>query len=211
MAVTTFGDLKERVARDLEAHLSRLTGDEIGCAIVDAVERWADAPLWWTDGITTGLTTTASQASDTLPTEFVQIYEVTMTVSNDQYPVDPIPYDEYRWLQADEVDLVGQPFRYSLYNNKIWWYPTPDQAYSYKLYYQKRLTTLSADTDTNDWITYGWQWLRWEALAELGTSPLDLPEQQVGRWRALAERERQRLLSKSTGRMVMSQGLPREF
>lgn len=209
--VADYASMRERIVRDLEPHVGRLTGDEVGLAIQDAIERLTYESFWWLDHISTGLTTVANQVSNALPTDFVSLEDVTMTVSGESYPLYSVTYDYYRWLQTDENDLVGQPFRYSLFQSKIWWYPTPDQAYTYTLYYRRRLTELSDDTDTNDWLTYGWQMLRWEVLAELGTSPLDLPEQIVGRWRALAERERGRLLSKSMGRMVLDSGRPRDF
>lgn len=208
---STYGELKDRVARDLEPYIARLNGDEIGQAVLDAVEYYADEPLWWLDAVSSGLTTTASQASDTLPTDLLSIDEVTITVNNDAYPLETVPYDYYRWLQTDETDLVGQPFKYSLFNNSIWWYPTPDQAYTYTLYYRKRLTALSADSDTNDWITYGWRLLRWHAEADLAAGPLNLPDPMFARWSALADRELRQLRSKSLGRMMVPRGRPRDF
>lgn len=210
MPISTFGEMKERLIRDLEPHVGRLTGDEVGIAITDAIERMTDEPFWWLDYVRSA-TMTASQSSDAMPSDLVSIDEITVLVGGDNYPLDEIPYDEYRWLQTSETDLVGQPNAYSLFQNKFWWYPTPDQGYTYSIYYQRRLTELSDDTDTNEWITYAWQMVRWEALSELGVSPLDLTSEMCLRWRGLAEREKTRLLRKSIGRTMLSHSCPRAF
>lgn len=207
---TSFGELKERVARDLEPHLSRLHGDEIGRAIIDAVEYYSDEPLWFLDEIQ-ALSTVAGTDNYALPTNLLSLDVATLTSDGDEFPLEPVDFQKYRWLQVDTSDLSGEPYRYSLYDNSIWLYPTPDAVYTYTLYYRKRLVELTADTDESDWITYGWRLLKWHALSDLGTSPLDLPDFTVTRWAALAERELQKLRSKSVGRMVLPTGRPRDF
>lgn len=208
---SNYGELKERIARDLEPHLGRLNGDEIGQAVLDAIEYYADEPLWFLDHVSSGLTLTANQPSDPLPTDLIELEHATVLVGDDNYPLETVPYDHYRWLQTSETDLVGQPFQYSLFQNRIWWYPTPDQAYPYTLYYRRRLSALSADSDTNDWITYGWRLLRWHAEADLGIGPLELPGDRVATWVAAAENEKHELRRKSIDRMVLDRGRPRDF
>lgn len=208
---SNFAELKDRIARDLEPWLDRLNGDEIDQAVLDALEFYADEPFWFLDHVSSGLTLTANQPSDAMPDDLVAIDEVTVLVGDDNYPLETVPYDRYRWLQTTPTALVGQPFQYSLFQSKIWWYPTPDQNYPYTLYYRRRLPALSADSDTNEWITFGWRLLRWHAEADLGIGPLALSDGQVTRWMVAAEGEKRKLMRKSIDRMVLDHGRPRDF
>ena len=210
MMVATFGDLKDRVARDLEPYLGRLNGDEIGQAVLDAIEHHADQPFWFLDHVSTGLATTALQASDDLPADLIKLDTVTLQQGDDDFPLEPLPWDIYREWQTTPSATTGQPNWYSFYQSKIWWYTTPDQAYPYTLYYRRRLPVLADDDDTSDWITYGWRMLRQSAKYELAIGPLEL-EQKAMTWFASAEDFRRALARKSTDRMVLNISRARDF
>lgn len=56
-------------------------------------------------------------------------------------------------LQRNVNDNPGLPLNYAWFNEKMYFYPTPDQVYVVQVYYEKYYTDLSAAGDSNDFTT----------------------------------------------------------
>ena len=211
--VANWGDLKERVARDLEPYLGRLNGDEIEEALTEAIEHYASEPFSFLDVISAGLTTTALQDSNTLPTDLVSLDLVTLTIGGRAYLLDDMPFDRYRQLQQSAASTTGQPSDYSLFADSIWWYATPVEAFPYTLYYRGRLAAPSEDEETNGWVDSAWPLLRYYALDELGSTALhgNVPGPLLDRWQMKASEKRSELRSKGIGRELMPRHRARDF
>lgn len=86
------------------------------------------------------------------------------------YTVQPISYNQYLEYQGAAVS-PGQPGQYCYHQDRFFLYPVPTQVYSLRLIYVARLTTLSADADTNGWTNFAEPVIRnrakWDIFANL--------------------------------------------
>lgn len=56
-------------------------------------------------------------------------------------------------LRRNVNDNPGLPLNYAWFDSKLYFYPTPDQAYIVTVYYEKYYADLSGSSDTNDFTT----------------------------------------------------------
>jgi len=198
--ISNLGQLTSRIAREIGRQDMDL---EIREAIEAAIEEYSDEPLWFLEFVSTGLVTVAGTASYALGVNLIEIDEITITDGDDQYPLDEIAWEQYRWLQTDESEQQGRPCEYAKFDEKIWLYPTPDQAFPYTIYGRERLAALALPSDTNAWITYAWQLLYARVCQQLG-EPGRIQLHMINEREAL-----KRLLRKSTARMTSGRIMPR--
>lgn len=64
------------------------------------------------------------------------------------YDVDEVAIDVV--LQRNVNDNPGLPLDYAWFNEKMYFYPIPDNTYTVQVYYEKYYADLSADGDSND-------------------------------------------------------------
>lgn len=67
-------------------------------------------------------------------------------------PMDIIPWPEYEIYKRQFLTVTdtGYPSVCSIYQRKLWFYPTPDSALTANLRAQETMTSLDADADTPD-------------------------------------------------------------
>lgn len=58
-------------------------------------------------------------------------------------------------LKSDNSAAQGQPWKFAYFASTLRLYPIPDAAYPVRFFGVKRLSTLSADSDTNAWTVEG--------------------------------------------------------
>ena len=95
----------------------------------------------------------------------LELDSITCTVNNMPYPLTPRTqqwFDRYATLPTQ---FKGQPDSYGIYNNQIRLFPIPDKAYPLNLSALARLSPnpLTADADTNAWMTEGEPLVRQQA------------------------------------------------
>lgn len=74
----------------------------------------------------------------------------------------------YDWIQRRQTgDDTGIPRRYALWEDQLRLHFIPDDVYELQLSYVKKLATLSADGDTNAWMTDGEELIRSRAKMKL--------------------------------------------
>jgi hypothetical protein len=147
----TYATMQTRIANEL--HRTDLSSDgHITNAIKSAIKHY-ERERWYFNEATTSasLTTSASQAFYSLPDDFMKLDALTVTISSAKSDLDPMPYIEMD--ARDSANSNGVPRWYSVYKNQLRYFPIPDSAYVVTMSYQKRLATLSADADTNEWIS----------------------------------------------------------
>lgn len=165
--MTTLGNLKSRVASDLAR--SDLTTD-IANAISDAIDEYGDVPFYWLMEEAT-VSTVAGTATVALPTSFRRLHMLTVTDSaGDREDLPPgrnqISYEEYRARVWNTSSSRGQPCEYAIWNELVWFDPTPDAVYTITFSYFGPVVGVPAtDGDTNAWTTTAEQMVRAKAKA----------------------------------------------
>lgn len=150
--MASFGDLKTRIAVDLGDALGRLHGDEIGQAVLDAIEHYSDRPFWFLEeSDAASIETVSGTEAYALPSDTMNLSNVTVTASGSTYSLEKQTWGWFRERQENPTDELGQPTDYVIYGNNLYLYPTPNDALTITLWQRGRLTALSADSDTNAW------------------------------------------------------------
>ena len=116
---------------------------------------------WFLLKYDSALTMTASTATSAVPSDFVLeddyggMFGID-TVSNSA--TKRIVKKDFDTLQGKKTAFFNDadfPEFYALQNATFYWYPTPDKAYTYALwYYRADPTTISAGGVTNLWLTH---------------------------------------------------------
>lgn len=130
---------------------------QIGDAINRAISHYQSKRFWFNEGTGT-FSTVASQQSYTAAnmsiTDIANIDSVQCTVNGSKYTLSPRTYNYIIDVNTSSTSTTGQPRDWALYGESLWFYPTPDSAYTITLSYQNSYSDLSADSDSNDFTTY---------------------------------------------------------
>lgn len=206
----TFGVIKDRIARDLDRHLAELHGDEIGQAVKDAIEFYSHERFWFLEGENTSLTTVANTAAYAKPSNVLEIDEIGLTVGTSIYRLDQESWGWYRERDVTPSGNGSQPGKYIVYQDKIYLYPTPTAAWQVTIWGLMQLPALSADSDTNAWVTPpAAELIRAHAKADLYAGRLHQPDLAIGQMNIAdlwLRRLRERTVSEvATGRVTPTQ------
>lgn len=109
---------------------------------------------WWFDETTIDWATTQGTweyAVPTIPFNIRQVDYMRITVNTVYYNV--IQRDIQFIVDANVNNNQGQPTDWAFYEQKIYFYPVPQDTYTIRLFYQKTYLPLSAPTDYNDFTT----------------------------------------------------------
>ena len=155
--MATYLETQTRIANELSR--SDLTA-EIKLAILSSIEYYKRRRFWWNESTTTAVTV-ASTAYVALPTDFVELDMLQITIGSNITELDKRSYDEIVTWKANSS--AGQPTDFALYQNRVELYRIPDAIYTLTFHYVKQLTALSADADTNTWLTEGEELIRCHA------------------------------------------------
>lgn len=155
--MATYLETQQRIADEINR--DDLTSN-IRQEILSAIEYYKQRRFWWNE--TTATTTTvASTNYVSLPSDFVDLDIIQITVGSNTTVLDQVLYsDIVKW---DINGQTGQPTSYALYQDRVRLYPTPNSTYTITFHYVKALTALSADADTNAWLTDGEELIRLHA------------------------------------------------
>ena len=150
--MSTFLQMKNRIADDIKR--SDLA-TQIGVAINRAIEHYEKDRFFFNETNGTFSTVAGQESygtSDSVPSTIAEVDTVTLTqTSTNIYPLTKTSFDSIRALNAGGTTARGVPLEYAYYQEKFWFYPIPDAAYTVTVYFKKTYTQLSADGDTNDW------------------------------------------------------------
>ena len=99
----------------------------------------------WLDKISISASTSDQRIS--LPLDFIYPISVTVNENTSRYGLKKIP--PYVGRIEFNTDTKSQPCNYALLDDEIQFYPKPDKAYTYDIFYKKKFTEPTADSDTN--------------------------------------------------------------
>ena len=164
----TYGDMQTRIADEL------LTGATITtaqiCLEIQSAITYYQREHWWFEEAQTTLTTTAGQttANSFPPADWNENESFDLTYAGHPYPLESKSWAWYVAIGGRDTTVGrGPPGRYVIYQQLMYLYPVPDATYSMLMSYTKKLTTLSAGTDTNAWMTEGEELIRFRARQAL--------------------------------------------
>jgi len=99
----------------------------------------------WLDKITVSASTSDQRLS--LPLDFIYPIAITVNENNSRYGLKKIP--PYVGRIEFNTDTKSQPCNYALLDDEIQFYPKPDKNYTYDIFYKKKFTEPTANSDTN--------------------------------------------------------------
>lgn len=148
--MATYLDMRTRIADELNR--TDLTA-QISKAVLSAIAKHERQRFYFNQKTATFATVAdqeyyAAAAHADIPT-LVTIMAATVTNSGVKSPLRVVPFDAI----DDEQDgsIKGAPTVLAYFAQQVRLYPIPDAAYTVTMAYHYRLTTLSADADTNAW------------------------------------------------------------
>lgn len=160
----TLGDMKTRIASDIERELTdetftaRTWEDEIEASIFDAITLQKSKQYWFMQkptsaAITSSCSTTSSYVSE--PTGLVQIDSLRLTVNSQKQSVDPVSFEEMESLHDGNTTDTGEPFKYCRYGQRVRLYPSPDDTYTLTWSGLFDDAAMDSDDDQTVWTTVG--------------------------------------------------------
>lgn len=159
--MATYLETQTRIANELNR--DGLTA-EIKLAILSAIEYYGKRRWPWNEYSDT-LATVASTAYVALPTDFIELDLLQVTIGSSDRPLKLRDMNSLVLMRSNSS--AGQPTDYTLYRNRIELYRTPDAIYSLPIHYVRKLTVLSDDTDENAWLTDAEELIRLHAKVDL--------------------------------------------
>ncbi len=162
--MSDYGTMQTRIADELSrADLSA----QIATSITSAIDHYGKQEFFWNHERSTA-STVAGQANYALPTDFVR--ETLFQVLNGAHQEELFKenYDIIKRRNSYST-IHNVPENYAIFDNQFWLALTPNIVYTITLAYIKKLTALSATTDTNAWMTDGENLIRSRAKWDLYT------------------------------------------
>lgn len=146
--MTTYLDVQNRVATDFlnRTDLSQQIKNGIKATI-----RTHQRQRFWFLETATALACAVSVETIALPANFFKMQDLYVTQNSADIQLIVKPFDEIRARNINKT--LGLPTIYALYGGNIRLANIPDSAYAVPCYYLKLLPALSADADTNKWLS----------------------------------------------------------
>lgn len=169
--MSTLAQMRSRISdKLLRSDLNSQIDESINAAI-----EFYEAYRFWFSEKTSTFTTVAGQKSygsaDSVPTDIREIDLVRVTVSGTYYYPTRKTYQYIE--EIDTTGFRGYPDFYAYYQEKFYFYPIPNAAWTVTVSYQQSYTELSADADTNDFTTYARKLIECHALALINSEILN--------------------------------------
>ena len=182
----TYSTIRTRIADEFDdSALAGMTAAQVNNAIQAAILHYQRERFYFTESRAQTFATVASQefygtADNSNIPNLSQIDELTITVNGLRYPLNQRPW-EWIDLVSTTTTSTGAPTDYCYYASQIRLYPIPDAAYTVRISGLIRLATLSADGDTNAWVTVGdgEELIRQRAKWDLATNLLNMDPDQA--------------------------------
>ena len=162
--MSTFGTMKTRIADEI---VRDDLSSQIANAVISAIAIWAPTRFHFNEKrylLTTvasqeyyalsSLTNTDGSAIGTGET-LIEVDSFTLTYNDQPYVLDDRTQQWIDREQAPAATYTGQPAFFGFFGDQIRLAPIPDAAYVGTISGLAQLATLSADADSNSWMTEG--------------------------------------------------------
>lgn len=148
--MTTFLDVQSRIATDF---LNRTDFTPQIKNAVNATIRNHRRQRFWFLETATALTCVVSSEIVALPSDFLFMQELDVRENSHDFELIVSTFQQVREINTNLAQTPGIPFRYCLYGKNIHLASVPNSAFALPCYYIQQLPTLSADADTNAWLS----------------------------------------------------------
>lgn len=182
MAISgTYGGMQRQIIDELGdrsellASMFASLNSPIKQAIQSAIAKWEREPFYFNEFLNTAtpmFTTVAGQelyttADATVIATAPNIWTLHALIAANRWPLEKRSIE---WMEENSVNPAGrgQPTDWAYFAKTIRLYPIPDGAYPIRAARIDILAALSADTDTNVWMTDGYDLVKSEAKLTLG-------------------------------------------
>lgn len=174
--MSTYAELKAQIADDLRR--SDLTS-QIARAVLSSVRDHGAERFWFneTRSYTRALSAGTSEysLSEQAPvSRFVKIDWVKVPIGGIDSELTRVDPREMEILHASTV--TGSPCDWTMYADRIRFYPTPDASYTATIAGHYRLVELEDETDENAWTTEAFDLIRYSALKRIFAFPVRNPD-----------------------------------
>src|SRR5882672_10532990 len=146
--MATFLEVQQRVNLDC---LNRLDQVPETKRAINAAIRSYEGQRFWFNETATALTLSAGQSYVNFPSDFLILDEIQVTISSADYALIGRSFAEIKELNTTRTR--SQPEYFCQYGQRFELAPIPDSAYPVIVSYMQKLPPLSADSDTNDWLS----------------------------------------------------------
>jgi len=160
----TYGDLQSAIARELFNRTDLTT--EIQAAIQSAIAHYQKHEFYFSEEQDTA-TTVNGQSSLGLPSDHGWVEGLTII-----YSTYPIPMLRRDWLTMQQLYvnssvLTGPPTDWAIFADQLWFWPTPNGAYTVTMWQNIQNAAPSADSDSNNWTVDAEELIRSRAVADV--------------------------------------------
>ncbi len=128
-----------------------------------AIKHYGNEP-WGFNETSTATLVTSGATSIALPSDFISEVHVAIDQSGFRNRLAPISYQD--WVDSYDDNYTGEPTRYAIFGDNLYFSPTVDSTYSYHLAYVFSLPELTSSA-SNTWITDCEELVRMRATADL--------------------------------------------
>lgn len=203
--MTTFKVMQDRVADEIKR--GNLTS-QIKNAIVSAIEDLKGERFARINESTVTVNTVADQQWYTLASDFrdengaalasgTVLIEVDQAVCNFNNWFQPLRPVSAGWIDTYQIPTyTGQPYYYGFLSERVRFAPTPNGVYTVTIRGQIEYPALSADSDTNAWMTRGEKLIRSRAKTILARDVLQ--DMELAQMASMAEAEARIALERQT-------------
>ena len=152
--MTTYVTMKSRIADEL-ANDGEITTAQISAAILTAIKHYERREWWFNQKV--GIFSTVAAQELYTSSDLTDIPDIvliqSMLIGSSSTTKKPLAnLDNKNIEDLQDGSVTGEPVYYSRYADKIRLYPIPSAVYTVMASYIYKLTTLSADGDTNAWV-----------------------------------------------------------
>lgn len=160
--MATFREVQDRINLD---YLNRTDlGAETKRAIHRAIKHYEKTRFWF-NCTATAVTINTPSTDVALPADFLALDFCTISNNGKNELVTIRNYD--RIAYRNQSGVSGVPAEIAVWRNSLHFTPKATSAHSMTIHYTHSLATLSADSDTNDWLSAGEDLIVHHAMADI--------------------------------------------
>lgn len=174
--MATYKDMQDRVALDY-LNLA-LPIQDVKRGILRTIAQYENQRFFFNE-TATALACSAGQSFVNVPSDFLFLDRLEVVRNSISYALVNRSFDEIRAYNA--VGTRNQPTDYAYRGDRFELSAIPDSAYPVNVYYVQKLTTLSADSDTNAWTNEAANLIGHAACVELLSTVLVSDTNRVNR------------------------------
>lgn len=153
--MATYGGAVDLVLTELNRSDTSITA-VVEREILKAVEFYSPYKFWFNEGrVSFTASNTIYYNLESMSAYMLEIEQASVTVSSSVIEMDRRSHQDLQ--REDMTGVTGYPTDFAIFGNQVRVYPKPASGTTYQVDLDgtKRLATLSASTDTNEWLDEG--------------------------------------------------------